>query len=357
MNSRMFDDKIDNPARNKRPLRTEKMRREGWEGVAMAVPISLIVKGGVPRGGKPFYQPIERDLLRAVALKYAGLFTRLQACDQRKQPNNPSPQYLRDDEIQSQIKSSCNLPYKHASLVEQAERAARKDPRFGSQKAFNDAHRRMNVGISTDFFPRAPQNLSIAEHMRILGLLCKAHKRARLMCKRQRKVFKISDRYGEARSDSKQSALERDVLLSPEEQEQLSLTLEDMTDIAFHAWVNPSLICLDHYILSPVFEAAICASRCRDGIPGEMTRFSAMVLNDVLEGKLSEFCLDDAMFESCLGIYSALLNAFNANTNFNPEDFKACMQKQLADAIETPGRLEDNVTIHPLAPTPATGGL
>lgn len=349
MSIRPSDDQGHNPAKNKRPLRTEKMRREGWEGLAMEVPVSLIIKSNVLKRGAPIDQPIERDLKDAIALKYMGLFYRLQAREQRQHRNNPSPQKIQDDEIIAQIKPIWKLKLEHETLKKRAEKAAKKDPRYRSHKAFRHAHCQMDVGIPTGPEAKPFQVVSIEEQKRILEVLCKALERANLICEGWRDVFKNDGRFGEPRNDAKQSALERSLLLSPPEQERLYLTLEDMTDIAIHAWVDPTLICLEYHILSPVFEAVTCAGRCRDGVSGEMTRFSAMALSDVLDGNLRSFCVDDAMFEACLGIYSAAIIAFNAHADLSPKEFKARMQKQLAHAIGTSDRLEDKVTIYPLA--------
>ncbi|MCJ2025287.1 hypothetical protein [Methylobacterium sp. J-067] len=239
--------------------------------------MSLIFKAGEVPGGRPSKQPVERDLDNAIALMYAGLFTLLRARDRRDHGRPVEPQAVRDIRIAPGITVSWGLPFCHEHLMKLAKRACRSDPRFSSFKAFSDAYRSIGARRPANPESRALEEASIAEQIRILDLLCKAAERARQHCKGWREAQTNVGRFGEARSERKPSALERCILLSPRQQVSLKLSLEDMRDVATYGWVNPASICLDHHILSPVFEVVICASRNRAGVPGQITRFSAAV--------------------------------------------------------------------------------
>ncbi len=159
---RMLDKSIKG-SKNQRPLRTQQMRDEGWEGRALLVPVSVIFKTGEAPGGRPSKQPIERDLDNAIALMYAGLFTLLQARDRRDHGRPVEPQAIRDISIASSISVSRGLPYCHDHLMTLAKRAIRSDPRFSSLKAFNDAYRSIGARVPADTEARILEETSIAE--------------------------------------------------------------------------------------------------------------------------------------------------------------------------------------------------
>lgn len=340
-----------NPAKNKRSLKTERMRREGWEGAATEVAVSLITKSNSLKRGAPIDQPIQRDLKNAIALIYMGIFYRNVGINNVRKPKSSksdTPRLILDDEIKDQIESNWDLDLTHETLKKRASKAARIDPRYRSQKIFRDIH--LKMGDSIVFMPNGGPSLlgSIQEQKRILDVLCKALERANFFFQGVRDVFQNDGRYGEPRSNAKQSAFERSLLLSPLNQKRLELSLSDMIDVALFAWVDPTIICLGFDSISPAFEALICAGRCRDGISGDMTLHSSISFKNILDGKLNIYCTEGFMFEYCRIIYEAACQNFNMHANFSPEEFKEHMQKELDRAIGGAYRLNDKITIHPL---------
>ncbi len=121
-----------------------------------------------------------------------------------------------------------------------------------------------------------------------------------------------------------------------------------MRDVAFYGWVNPASICLDHHILSPVFEVVICASRNRAGVAGQITRFSASVFAMFLMGQLEGYAADTTMLDACIDLFTLALHAFNARLELDVDNLAITLLRHLDAALPGGGTMEDRIILHPL---------